>query len=227
MFFVMAKTTDASAPLPEGDGVEIVTGKTAAGVDYRGVVSTVSAGGSIAFPQATFSLSDLGGAPSKTYIYEITEVVKVGNAWVDAKDLAAGQGLPGVTYDRAVWQATVTVESVGEGADAHIGLSVAYAKQGAATDAEAVPTDAKAFAFENSYGPEPAVATISGAKAFQGRAMTEAESFGFGLVPANKAATDAFGADFANQATVSGLANGDSKAFSFDELSFGKPLTVA
>lgn len=227
MFFVMAKTTDASAPLPEGDGVEIVTGKTAAGVDYRGVVSTVSAGGSIAFPQATFSLSDLGGAPSKTYIYEITEVVKVGNAWVDAKDLAAGQGLPGVTYDRAVWQATVTVESVGEGADAHIGLSVAYAKQGAATDAEAVPTDAKAFAFENSYGPEPAVATISGAKAFQGRAMTEAESFGFGLVPANKAATDAFGADFANQATVSGLANGDSKAFSFDELSFGKPGTYA
>ena len=227
MFFVMAKTTDASAPLPKGDGVEVVTGKTATGADYRGVVSTVSASGSIAFPQATFSLSDLGGAPSKTYIYEITEVVKVGNAWVDAKDLAAGQGLPGVTYDRAVWQATVTVESVGEGADAHIELSVAYAKQGAATDAEAVPTDAKAFAFENSYSPKPATATISGAKAFQGRAMTEAESFGFGLVPANKAATDAFGADFANQATVSGLANGDSKAFSFDELSFGKPGTYA
>lgn len=225
MFFVMAKTTDALAPLPKGDGVEVVTGKTATGADYRGVVSTVSASGSIAFPQATFSLSDLGGAPSKTYIYEITEVVKVGNAWVDAKDLAAGQGLPGVTYDRAVWQATVTVESVGEGADAHIELSVAYAKQGAATDAEAVPTDAKAFAFENSYGPEPAVATISGAKAFQGRAMTEAESFGFGLVPANKAATDAFGADFAKQATVSGLANGDSKTFDFDELSFAKPGT--
>ena len=225
MFFVMAKTTDASAPLPKGDGVEVVTGKTATGADYRGVVSTVSASGSIAFPQATFSLSDLGGAPSKTYIYEITEVVKVGNAWVDAKDLAAGQGLPGVTYDRAVWQATVTVESVGEGADAHIELSVAYAKQGAATDAEAVPTDAKAFAFENSYSPEPAVATISGAKAFQGRAMTEAESFGFGLVPANKAATDAFGADFAKQATVSGLANGDSKTFDFDELSFAKPGT--
>lgn len=225
MFFVMAKTTDASAPLPKGDGAEVVTGKTATGADYRGVVSTVSASGSIAFPQATFSLSDLGGAPSKTYIYEITEVVKVGNAWVDAKDLAAGQGLPGVTYDRAVWQATVTVESVGEGADAHIELSVAYAKQGAATDAEAVPTDAKAFAFENSYGPEPAVATISGAKAFQGRAMTETESFGFSLAPANKAATDAFGADFAKQATVSGLANGDSKTFDFDELSFAKPGT--
>ena len=225
MFFVMAKTTDASAPLPKGDGVEVVTGKTATGADYRGVVSTVSASGSIAFPQATFSLSDLGGAPSKTYIYEITEVVKVGNAWVDAKDLAAGQGLPGVTYDRAVWQATVTVESVGEGADAHIELSVAYAKQHAATDAEAVPTDAKAFAFENSYSPEPAAATISGAKAFQGRAMTETESFGFSLVPANKAATDAFGADFAKQATVSGLANGDSKTFDFDELSFAKPGT--
>ena len=225
MFFVMAKTTDASAPLPKGDGVDVVTGKTAAGVDYRGVVSTVSASGSIAFPQATFSLSDLGGVPSKTYVYEITEVVKVGDAWVDAKDLTAGQGLPGVTYDHAVWQAIVTVESVGEGADAHIELSVAYAKQGAATDAEAVPTDAKAFAFENSYGPEPAVATISGAKAFQGRAMTEAESFGFGLVPVNKAATDAFGADFAKQATVSGLANGDSKTFSFDELSFAKPGT--
>lgn len=50
MFFVMAKTIDASAPLPEGDGVEAVTGKTAADVDYRGVVSTVSASGSIAFP---------------------------------------------------------------------------------------------------------------------------------------------------------------------------------
>ena len=224
MFFVMAKTTDASAPLPKGDGVEVVTGN-AAGVDYRGVVSTVSASGSIAFPQATFSLSDLGGAQSKTYVYEITEVVKVGDTWVDAKDLTAGQGLPGVTYDPTVWQATVTVESVGEGADAHIKLSVAYSKQGATTDAEAVPGDAKAFAFENSYRPKPAAAAISGTKVFQGRAMTEAESFGFGLVPANKAATDAFGADFAKQATVSGLANGGSKTFSFDELSFAKPGT--
>lgn len=226
MFFVMAKTTDASAPLPEGNGVEVVTGKTA-GVDYRGVVSTVSAGGGIAFPQATFSLSDLGGAQSKTYVYEITEVVKVDNAWVDAKDLAAGQGLPGVTYDPTVWQATATVESVGKGANAHIELSVAYSKQGATTDAEAVPGDAKAFAFENSYNPKPAVPAISGTKVFQGRAMTEAESFGFGLVPANKAATDAFGADFAKQATVSGLANGDSKTFNFDELlfKFNKPGT--
>lgn len=225
MFFVMAKTTDASAPLPEGDGVEVVTGKTAAGVDYRGVVSTVSAGGGIAFPQATFSLSDLGGAQSKTYVYEITEVVKVGNAWVDAKDLAAGQGLPGVTYDPTVWQATVMVKSEVVGDNAHIELSVAYSKQGATTDAEAVLSDAKAFAFENIYSPEPAVATISGAKVFEGRAMTEAESFGFSLVPANKAATDAFGADFAKQATVSGLANGDSKTFNFDELLFNKPGT--
>lgn len=225
MFFVMVKTTDASAPLPEGDGVEVVTGKTAAGVDYRGVVSTVSAGGSIAFPQAAFSLSDLGGAQSKTYVYEITEVVKAGNAWVDAKDLAAGQGLPGVTYDPTVWQATVMVKSEVVGDNAHIELSVAYSKQGATTDAEAVLSDAKAFAFENSYSPEPAVATISGAKVFEGRAMTEAESFGFSLVPANKAATDAFDADFAKQATVSGLANGDSKTFNFDELLFNKPGT--
>ncbi|WP_302853307.1 FctA domain-containing protein [uncultured Slackia sp.] len=212
MFFVMAKTTDASAPLPEGDGVEVVTGN-AAGVDYRGVVSTVSASGSIAFPQATFSLSDLGGVQSKRYVYEITEVVKVDNTWVDAKDLAAGQGLPGVTYDPTVWQAIVTVKSVGEGA--HIELSVAYSKQGATTDAEAV-----AFAFENSYNPKPAVPAISGTKVFQGRAMTEAESFGFGLVP-----TDAFGAEFAKQATVGGLANGGSKGFDFGELSFNKPGT--
>ena len=225
MFFVMVKTTDASAPLPEEDGVEVVTGKTAADVDYRGVVSTVSAGGGIAFPQATFSLSDLGGAQSKTYVYEITEVVKVGNAWVDAKDLAAGQGLPGVTYDPTVWQATVMVKSEVVGDNAHIELSVAYSKQGATTDAEAVQTDAKAFAFENSYSPEPAAATISGTKVFQGRAMTEAESFGFGLVPANKAATDAPGADFAKQATVSGLANGGSKGFGFGGLSFNKPGT--
>lgn len=215
MFFVMAKTTDASAPLPKGDGVEAVTGKTAADVDYRGVVSTVSASGSIAFPQATFSLSDLGGAQSKTYVYEITEVVKVGDTWVDAKDLTAGQGLPGVTYDSTVWQATVTVKSVVEGGDAHIELSVAYSKQGATTDAEAV-----AFAFENSYNPKPAVPAISGTKAFRGRAMTEAESFGFGLVP-----TDAFGAEFAKQATVGGLANGGSKGFDFGELSFNKPGT--
>lgn len=213
MFFVMAKTTDVSAPLPKGDGVEAVTGKTAAGVDYRGVVSTVSASGSIAFPQATFNLSDLGDAKSKEYVYEITEVVKVDNAWVDAKDLAAGQGLPGVTYDSTVWQATVTVKSVVEGGDAHIELSVAYSKQGATTDAEAV-----AFAFENSYNPKPAVPAISGTKVFQGRAMTKAESFGFGLVP-----TDAFGADFAKRATVSGLANGGSKGFDFGELSFNKP----
>lgn len=225
MFFVMAKTIDASAPLPKGDGVEAVTGKTAAGVDYRGVVSTVSASGSIAFPRATFSLSDLGGAPSKTYVYEITEVVKVGDAWVDAKDLIAGQGLPGVTYDPTVWLATVMVKSEGVGDNAHIELSVAYSKQGATTDAEAVPSDAKAFTFENSYSPESAVATISGAKKFEGRAMTEAESFEFSLAPANKAATDAFGADFAKRATVSGLANGDSKTFDFDELSFAKPGT--
>lgn len=221
MFFVMAKTIDASAPLPKGDGVEVVTGKTA-GVDYRGVVSTVSAGGGIAFPQATFSLSDLGGAQSKTYVYEITEVVKVDNAWVDAKDLAAGQGLPGVTYDPTVWQATVMVKSEGVGDNAHIELSVAYSKQGATTDAEAVPGDAKAFAFENSYSPKPATAVISGTKVFQGRAMTEAESFGFSLVPANKAAADTFGADFPKQATVSGLANAGSKGFDFD-VSFVEP----
>ncbi len=221
MFFVMAKTTDASAPLPTGDGVEVVTGKTATNVDYRGVVSTVSASGSIAFPQATFSLSDLRGASSKTYVYEITEVVKVGDAWVDAKNLTAGQGLPGVTYDSTVWRAEVTVES----ADAHIKLNVVYAKQGVATDAEAVTTDAKAFAFENSYSPKPAEAAISGTKVFQGRAMTEAESFGFSLVPANKAATDAFGADFPMQATVSDLANDDPKGFDFDKLSFVKPGT--
>lgn len=226
MFFVMAKTTDASAPLPTGDGVEVVTGKTATNVDYRGVVSTVSASGSIAFPQATFSLSDLRGASSKTYVYEITEVVKVGDAWVDAKNLTAGQGLPGVTYDPTVWQATVMVKSEGVGDNAHIELSVAYSKQGATTDAEAVPGDAKAFAFENSYSPKPAEVAISGTKVFQGRAMTEAESFGFGLVPANKAATDAFRADFAKQATVSGLANGHSEAFNFvDGLSFAKPGT--
>lgn len=225
MFFVMAKTTDASAPLPKEDGVEVVTGKTATNVDYRGVVSTVSASGSIAFPQATFSLSDLRGASSKTYVYEITEVVKVGDAWVDAKNLTAGQGLPGVTYDPTVWQATVMVKSEGVGDNAHIELSVAYSKQGATTDAEAVPGDAKAFAFENSYSPKPAEVAISGTKVFQGRAMTEAESFGFSLVPANKAATDAFGADFAKQATVSGLANAGSKTFSFDELSFAKPGT--
>lgn len=225
MFFVMAKTTDASAPLPKGDGVEVVTGKTAAGVDYRGVVSTVSASGSIPFPQATFNLRDLGDAKSKEYVYEISEVVKVGNAWVDVKDLTAGQGLPGVTYDPTVWQAIVTVKSVGEGADAHIKLNVVYAKQGVATDAEAVTTDAKAFAFENSYSPKPAEATISGTKVFQGRAMTKAESFEFSLAPANKAATDAFGADFAKWATVSGLANDDPKGFNFDKLSFVKPGT--
>ena len=225
MFFVMAKTIDASAPLPKGDGVEVVTGKTAADVDYRGVVSTISASGSIAFPQATFNLSDLRGEASKTYAYEITEVVKVGNAWVDAKDLAEGKGLPGVTYDPTVWRAVVTVQSVGTGDDAHIELSVAYAKQGAATDAEAVSTDAKAFAFENSYGPKPATATISGKKKFEGRAMTEAESFGFSLVPANKAATDAFGADFAKQVEVRGVGADASKGFSFDGLSFAKPGT--
>lgn len=225
MFFVMAKTIDASAPLPKGDGVEVVTGKTAAGVDYRGVVSTVSASGSIAFPQATFNLSDLGDAKSKEYVYEISEVVKVDNAWVDAKDLAADQGLPGVTYDPTVWLATVKVKSEGVGDNAHIELSVAYSKQGVATDAEAVTTDAKAFAFENSYSPKPAEAAISGTKVFQGRAMTEAESFGFSLVPANKAATDAFGADFPKQATVSGLANDDPKGFNFDKLSFVKPGT--
>lgn len=148
-------------------------------------------------------------------------MVKVGDAWVDVKDLTAGRGLPGVTYDSTVWRAEVTVES----ADAHIKLNVVYAKQGVATDAEAAPGDAKAFAFENSYRPKPAAAAISGTKVFQGRAMTEAESFGFSLVPANKAATDAFGADFAKQATVSGLANDVPETFSFDELSFAKPGT--
>ena len=225
MFFVMAKTTDASAPLPKGDGVEVVTGKTATGADYRGVVSTVSASGSIAFPQATFSLSGLGDEASKTYVYEITEVVKVGNTWVDAKDLTAGQGLPGVAYDPTVWRAVVTVQSVGTGDDVHIELSVSYSKQGATTDAEAVPTDAKAFAFANSYNPGPAKATISGEKKFEGRSMTEAESFGFSLVPANKAAIDAFGADFAKQVEVRGVGADASKGFSFDGLSFAKPGT--
>ena len=226
MFHVIVCTDNAKAPLPEGGGVTRVDRDK-----WRGVLTTVEAGGGIAFPQATFTYNDIPyGETDATFEYKIVEVVKVGDTWRAVRDVLADKTFDpaGMVYDQTVWTAKVTIADVA----GKLKVSAEYYED----DSEKSITGAM-FNFDNSYNPEPAKlegdTAIHGTKVLTGRDMAEGETFGFKLSAADDATQKAVDEGSvvipkgAEEAVVSGATAGVEAGFSFGEMTFKKPGTYS
>lgn len=212
MFHVIACTDDPTAPLPKLDNDQEIS-DVHNGVTYRGAVVSVDANGAIAFPQATYTYSNLGqGQTEKTFTYKIMEVVWDGSNWHSVEDALAGSGFvsAGVKYDPTIWTVKVTLKNDND----VLVLSVQYLKGD-------VPVQGTSFQFANSYDPTPATAAIEGSKTLTGRDMKDGETFGFELSAADDATQSAVKLPAA--ATVSDAKDGVATGFAFDEMSFNKP----
>lgn len=212
MFHVIACTDDPTAPLPKLDNDQEISG-VHNGVTYRGAVVSVDANGAIAFPQATYTYSNLGqGQTEKTFTYKIMEVVWDGSNWHSVEDSLAGSGFvsAGVKYDPTIWTVKVTLKNDND----VLVLSVQYLKGD-------VPVQGASFQFANSYDPTPATAAIEGSKTLTGRDMKGGETFGFELSAADDATQSAVKLPAA--ATVSDAKDGVATGFTFDKMSFNKP----
>ena len=212
MFHVIACTDDPTAPLPKLDNDQEISG-VHNGVTYRGAVVSVDANGAIAFPQATYTYSNLGqGQTEKTFTYKIMEVVWDGDNWHSVEDALKDSDYvsAGVKYDPTIWTVKVTLK-VDNGV---LVLSAQYLKGD-------VPVQGASFQFANSYNPEPATAAIGGTKTLTGRDMKDGETFGFELSAADDATQSAVKLPAA--ATVSDAKDGVATGFTFDEMSFNKP----
>ena len=217
MFHVIACTNDPTAPLPKLDNDQEISG-VHNGVTYRGAVVSVDANGAIAFPQATYTYSNLGqGQTEKTFTYKIMEVVWDGSNWHSVEDALAGSGFvsAGVRYDPTIWTVNVTLKNDNK----VLVLSAQYLKNG-------VPFQGASFQFANSYDPKPATATIDGTKTLTGRDMADGETFGFELSAADETTQNAVTAGtvtLPGAATVSGAKADEVKGFQFGEITFKKP----
>lgn len=212
MFHVIACTNDPTAPLPKLDNDQEISG-VHNGVTYRGAVVSVDANGAIAFPQATYTYSNLGqGQTEKTFTYKIMEVVWDGSNWRSVEDALKDPNFnsAGVRYDPTIWTVNVTLKNDNK----VLVLSAQYLKNG-------VPVQGASFQFANSYDPKPATATIDGTKTLTGRDMADGETFGFELSAADETTQSAVKLPAA--ATVSDAKDGVATGFTFDEMSFNKP----
>lgn len=230
MFHVIACTDNVKAPLPKGEGVTRVDHEWG-GKMWYGALTTVEAGGSIAFPQATFTFNDIpSGATEAIFEYKIVEVVKVDDTWRAVRDVLADKIFDpaGMVYDQTVWTAKVTIADVG----GKLELSAKYYKN----DSEEPITGAM-FSFDNSYKPDPAKlegdTAIHGTKVLTGRDMAEGETFGFKLSAADGVTQKAIDDGSiiipkgAEEAVVGGAKAGDETGFSFGEMTFSKPGTYS
>ena len=226
MFHVIVCTDNAKAPLPESGGVMRVNRDK-----WRGVLTTVEAGGGIAFPQATFTFNDIPyGETDATFEYKIVEAVEVNGEWRAVRDVLDDKTFnpAGMVYDRTVWTAKVTVKDVA----GELKVSAEYYEN----DSEEPITGAM-FSFDNSYKPDPAKlegdTAIRGTKVLTGRDMAEGETFGFKLSVADKATKEAVDngsvviPQDAYKAEVSGAKAGKEAVFSFGEMTFKKPGTYS
>lgn len=217
MFHVIACTNDPAAPLPKFDNDQEISG-VHNGVTYRGAVVSVDANGTITFPQATYTYSNLGqGQTEKTFTYKIMEVVWDGSNWRSVEDALKDPNFnsSGVTYDPAIWTVNVTLKNDNKA----LVLSAQYLKNG-------VPVQGASFQFANSYDPKPATATIDGTKTLTGRDMADGETFGFELSAADETTQNAVTAGtvtLPGVATVSGAKADEVKGFQFGEITFKKP----
>lgn len=217
MFHVIACTNDPTAPLPKLDNDQEISG-VHNGVTYRGAVVSVDANGTITFPQATYTYSNLGqGQTEKTFTYKIMEVVWDGSNWRSVEDALKDPNFnsAGVTYDPTIWTVNVTLKNDNKA----LVLSAQYLKNG-------VPVQGASFQFANNYDPKPATATIDGTKTLTGRDMADGETFGFELSAADDATQSAVTAGtvtLPGAATVSGAKADEVKGFQFGEITFKKP----
>lgn len=217
MFHVIACTNDPTAPLPNLDNDQEISG-VHNGVTYRGAVVSVDANGAIAFPQATYTYSNLGqGQTEKTFTYKIMEVVWDGSNWRSVEDALKDPNFnsAGVRYDPTIWTVNVTLKNDNK----VLVLSAQYLKNG-------VPVQGASFQFANSYDPKPATATIDGTKTLTGRDMADGETFGFELSAADETTQNAVTAGtvtLPGAATVSGAKADEVKGFQFGEITFKKP----
>lgn len=217
MFHVIACTNDPAAPLPKFDNDQEISG-VHNGVTYRGAVVSVDAKGTITFPQATYTYSNLGqGQTEKTFTYKIMEVVWDGSNWRSVEDALKDPNFnsAGVTYDPAIWTVNVTLKNDNKA----LVLSAQYLKNG-------VPVQGASFQFANSYDPKPATATIDGTKTLTGPDMADGETFGFELSAADETTQNAVTAGtvtLPGAATVSGAKADEVKGFQFGEITFKKP----
>lgn len=217
MFHVIACTNDPTAPLPKLDNDQEISG-VHNGVTYRGAVVSVDANGTITFPQATYTYSNLGqGQTEKTFTYKIMEVVWDGSNWRSAEDALKDPNFnsAGVRYDPTIWTVNVTLKNDNK----VLVLSAQYLKNG-------VPVQGASFQFANSYDPKPATATIDGTKTLTGRDMADGETFGFELSAADETTQNAVTAGtvtLPGAATVSGAKADEVKGFQFGEITFKKP----
>lgn len=234
MFHMIACTDNSDAPLPlDKDAMRI--DHEWDGKMWYGALTTVEAGGGIAFPQATFTFNDIpSGKDEATFEYKIVEVVKVGDTWRAVRDVLADKTFDpaGMVYDTTVWTVKVTIKSVkdGEHAKPVLVLDAKYYKN-------EEPITGAMFSFENSYNPKPAKlegdTAIHGTKVLTGRDMAEGETFGFKLSAADKATQEAVDngsvviPQDAYKAEVSGAKAGDETRFSFGEMTFKKPGTYS
>lgn len=222
MFHVIVCTDNAKAPLPEGGGATRVDRDK-----WRGVLTTVEAGGGIAFPQATFTFNDIPyGETDATFEYKIVEAVEVNGEWRAVRDILDDKTFDpaGMVYDRTVWTAKVTIKDVA----GELKVSAEYYEN----DSEEPITGAM-FSFDNSYKPDSAKlegdTAIHGTKVLTGRDMAEGEAFGFKLSAADGATQKAIDDGSiiipkgAEEAVVSGAKAGDETRFSFGEMTFKKP----
>lgn len=216
MFHVIACTNDPTAPLPKLDNDQEISG-VHNGVTYRGAVVSVDANGTIAFPQATYTYSNLGqGQTEKTFTYKIMEVVWDGSNWRSVEDALKDPNFnsAGVRYDPTIWTVNVTLKNDNK----VLVLSAQYLKNG-------VPVQGASFQFANSYDPKPATATIDGTKTLTGRDMADGETFGFELSAADETTQNAVTAGtvtLPGAATVSGAKADEVKGFQFGEITFKK-----
>lgn len=226
MFHVIVCTDNAKAPLPEGGGATRVDRDK-----WRGVLTTVEAGGGIAFPQATFTFNDIPyGETDATFEYKIVEAVEVNGEWRAVRDILDDKTFDpaGMVYDRTVWTAKVTIKDVA----GELKVSAEYYEN----DSEEPITGAM-FSFDNSYKPDSAKlegdTAIRGTKVLTGRDMAEGEAFGFKLSAADGATQKAIDDGSiiipkgAEEAVVSGAKAGDETRFSFGEMTFKKPGTYS
>lgn len=226
MFHVIVCTNNAKAPLPEGGGATRVDRDK-----WRGVLTTVEAGGGIAFPQATFTFNDIPyGETDATFEYKIVEAVEVNGEWRAVRDVLDDKTFDpaGMVYDRTVWTAKVTIKDVA----GELKVSAGYYEN----DSEEPITGAM-FSFDNSYKPDPAKlegdTAIHGTKVLTGRDMAEGETFGFKLSAADDATQKAVDEGSvvipkgAEEAVVNGATAGVEAGFSFGEMTFKKPGTYS
>ena len=226
MFHVIVCTNNAKAPLPEGEGVTRVDRG-----EWRGVLTTVEAGGSIAWPSAKYEYKDLDpDTLDATFEYKIVEVVKVGDTWRAVRDVLEDKTFDpvGMVYDKTVWTVKVTIAERGGVLEL---VDVQYYKN-------EKPITGAMFSFENSYNPKPAElkgdTAIRGTKVLTGRDMAEGETFGFKLSAADDATQKAVDEGSvvipkgAEEAVVSSGAKAPEGAvFSFKGLTFKKPGTYS